>query len=149
MKVILLKDIKDIGKKYEVKEVKEGYARNYLIPKGLVKAATPSALEWAEKKQKELEEKAEEDLKKAQGVAGTLDGFELQIPVETGEKGQLYEQVGAQKISEELKKQGYEIKKSQIDLKDPIEELGEFPVKIKVEHNLEAEVTVIVSSKNS
>lgn len=147
MKVILLKDIKDIGKKYEVKEVKEGYARNYLIPKGLVKAATPSALEWAENKQKEAEKKAEEDLEKAQNVAGTMDGLELQILVETGEKDQLYEQIGPQRIAEELKKQGYDIKKTQIDLKEPIGELGEFPVKVKIEHNLEAEITVIVSSK--
>ncbi len=147
MKVILLKDIKDIGKKYEVKEVKEGYARNYLIPKGLAKTATSSALEWAENKQKEVEKKAEEDLEKAQTVAGTMDGLELQILVETGEKDQLYEQIGPQRIAEELKKQGYNIKKTQIDLKEPIGELGEFPVKVKIEHNLEAEITVIVSSK--
>ncbi len=149
MKVILLKDIKGIGKKYETKEAKEGYARNYLIPRGLAKAAGPSALKWAEEKRKEAEEKAEEDLKRAQGLAAGIDGFEVQISVDTGEKDQLYEQIGPQKISEELKKQGYDIKKTQIDLKDPITELGEFPVKIKIEHNLEAEITVIISSKKS
>ncbi len=147
MKVILLKDVKDIGKQYEVKEVKEGYARNYLIPKGLAKTATPSVLEWAENKRKEAEKKAEEDLNKAQNLAGTIEGLEVQIFVETGKKDQLYEQIGPQRIAEELKNLGHKVKKTQIDLKEPIGELGEFSVKVKIEHNLEAEITVIVSSK--
>jgi len=144
MKVVLLEDVEKLGKKFEVKEVSDGYARNYLIPKGLAKPATKEVLEWV-KIQKEIEEKrAEQELKKVQAMATRVDGQEVVIPVKVGEEGQLYESVGAQKIWEELKKLGFGLKKSQIELEKPIKELGEFPVKVKFDHNLEAEIKVIV-----
>jgi len=144
MKVILLQDIENLGKKYEVKEVKNGYARNFLIPKGLVKPATEKNLKWLET-QKEIEAKqAEEELKKIQEMASAIDGQEVIIPVKTGDEDQLFESINTQKIYEKLKELGFEIKKSQIDLPEPIKELGEFPVKIKFEHNLETEIKVIV-----
>lgn len=144
MRVILLKDVENLGKKYEVKEVKNGYARNFLIPQGLAKPATETALIWL-KTQKEIEaKKAEEELKKIQEKATAIDGQELIIPVKMGEEDQLFESITPQKISEKLKELGFEIKKTQIDLKEPIKELGEFPIKIRFEHNLEAEIKVIV-----
>ncbi len=144
MRVILLKDVENLGKKYEVKEVKNGYARNFLIPQGLAKPATETALIWLET-QKEIEaKKAEEELKKIQEKATAIDGQELIIPVKMGEEGQLFESIASQKISEKLKELCFEIKKPQIDLKEPIKELGEFPIKIRFEHNLEAEIKVIV-----
>lgn len=144
MRVILLKDIKKLGKKYEIKEVADGYARNYLIPKGLVKPATEENLKWLEK-QKEIEEKrAEEELKKIQEKASAIDGQEIIIQVKIGKNGQLFESINSQKISEKLKELGFEIERSQIVLPEPIKEIGEFPVKINFEHNLEAEIRVIV-----
>ncbi len=145
MRVILLQNIENIGKKYEMKDVKNGYARNFLIPKGLAKPATREVLKWLEV-QKEIEEKkAEEELKKIQEVASKVDGLEIIIQVKIGEKGELFEKITSQKISESLKKLGFEIKKNQIDLIQPIEELGEFPIKVKFEHNLESQITVIVT----
>jgi len=144
MRIILLQDIENLGKKYEIKEVKNGYARNFLIPKGLAKPATKETLKWLET-QKEIEEKkAEEELKKIQGIATAVDGQEIVIAVKVGEEGEFYESITSQKIFERLKELGFEVKKSQIDLAEPIKELGEFPVKIKFEHNLEAEIKVIV-----
>ena len=145
MRVIFLKNVEKMGKKYEVKEVKNGYARNFLIPKGLVKPATKEAMAWLET-QKEIEEKkAESELKKIQETASNFDGQEIIIPVKIGkEKDQLFEAVTAQKISEKLKELGFSIKKNQIELEEPIKELGEYPVKIRFEHNLEAEIKVIV-----
>jgi len=144
MKIILLQDIDNLGKKYEIKEVADGYARNFLIPKGLAKPATKENLKWLES-QKEIEvKKAEEELKKVQEVATNIDGQEIIILVKVGAEGQLFESITSQKIYEKLKELGFEIKKSQIDLPEPIKELGEFPVKIKLEHNLEAEIRVIV-----
>jgi len=145
MRVILLKDVDRVGKKYEIKEVKNGYARNFLIPNGLAKPATKEAVVWLET-QKEIEEKkSEKELKKTQEVASTFDGQEIIIPVKIGkERDQLFESITAQKISEKLKELGLEIKKNQIELPEPIKELGEYPVKIKFEHNLEAEIKVIV-----
>ncbi len=147
MRVILLQDIDKLGKKYDVKEVADGYARNFLIPKGLAKLAAKKALLWLET-QKEIEaKKSEEELKKIQDNAATIDGQEILIPVKLGKENQLFESINAQKISEKLKELGFEVKKSQIDLTSPIKEMGEFPVKIKFKHNLEAEIKVIVTEE--
>jgi len=144
MRIILLQDVENLGKKYDVKEVASGYARNFLIPKGLAKIATKESLKWLEN-QKEIEvKKAEEELKKVQEIATNIDGQEIIISVKVGEEGQLFESITSQKIYEKLKELGFEIKKSQIDLTEPIKELGEYPVKIKFEHNLEAEIKIIV-----
>lgn len=144
MKVILLQDIENLGKKYEIKEVADGHARNLLIPKGLVKLATKEAILWSET-QKEIEaKKAEEGLKQAQGAASGIDGQEIVISVKVGEEQQLFESITSQKIAEKLKELGLNVKKSQIDLSEPIKELGEHPIKIKFEHNLEAEIRVVV-----
>jgi len=144
MRVILLQDVEKLGKKYDVKEVADGYARNFLIPKGLVKIAAKENLKWLEKQREIGTKKAEEDLKKVQGIASAVDDQEIIIPVKVGEQDQLFESITAQKIYEKLKELGFDIKKTQIDLIEPIKELGEFPVKIKFEHNLEAEIRVIV-----
>ena len=144
MKVILLQDVEKIGKKYEVKEVAQGHARNFLIPKGLAKPATEESLKWLESQKEVLREKAEEDLKKVETLATTLDGQEIIIPVKIGEEKQLFEAVTVQKIFEKMKENGFEIKKTQIILAEPIKELGEFPVKIRLAHNLEIEIKVII-----
>ncbi len=147
MKVILLQDVDDLGKKYEVKEVKSGYARNFLLPQKLAKSATKQALKWIESQKEIIEKEAEEDLKRVQELATNIDGIELTIPVKIGEQGQLFESVSQQKISEKLKEMGFDVKKSQIGLKNPIKELGEFPIKISLEHNLEADITVIITEE--
>lgn len=147
MKVILLQDIENLGKKFEVKNVKAGYANNFLFPKNLAKPSTPEALRWLETQKEVQEKQAEEGLKKAQGVASTLDGQEVIVPVKVGDEGQLFESITAQKISDKLKEAGLEVKKNQILIENPIKELGEFPVKIKFEHNLEVEIRVIVTEE--
>ena len=144
MRVILLQDIENLGKKYDVKEVADGYARNFLFSKNLAKEATDAALKWLDAQKEMVAKKAEEDLKKNQDFASAIDGQEVSVSVKIGDEGQLFESINSQKISEKLKELGFEIKKNQIDLVEPIRELGEFPVKIKFEHNLEAEIKVIV-----
>jgi len=146
MKVILLQDVDGLGKKYEIKDVKDGYARNFLLPKNLVKPATRQALKWLETQKEIIQKAVEEDLKKAQDLASQVDGLELNIAVKVGDGGQLFESINNQKIVEKLKEMGFEIKKSQINLENSIKELGEFPVKINLEHNLEAEIKVIVTA---
>ncbi len=147
MRVILLQDVENLGKMHEIKEVKNGYARNFLIPKGLVKPATKQAIKWLET-QKEIEaKKDEEQLKKFQDSASSIDDQEVMIPVKVGPDGQLFESITVQKILEKLKEMGFEVKKTQINLENPIKELGEFPVKIKFEHNLEAEIKVIITEE--
>ncbi|MFH1820402.1 MAG: 50S ribosomal protein L9 [Candidatus Nealsonbacteria bacterium] len=144
MKVILLEDVDKIGKKYEVKNVSDGYARNFLLPQKMAEQATEAALKKVETLKQVESEKSEEELKKIQDFASTLDGFELVMPVKLGEKDQMFEAVNAQKIADKLKEQGYDIKKTQVSLRDPIKELGEFPVKIQLGHNLEVEIKIII-----
>jgi large subunit ribosomal protein L9 len=144
MKVILLKDVQNLGKKYEIKEVSDGYARNYLFPKKLAKPANENTLKWLQKQREKEERKAEEELKKIQEKASKIDGQEIIIPVKVGKEKQLFQSITAKKIADKLKELGYDIKKNQIELEKPIKELGEFPVKIKLEHNLEAEIKVVV-----
>jgi large subunit ribosomal protein L9 len=147
VKVVLLKDVENVGKQYEIKEVKEGYARNFLIGKGLAKAATKEVLAWVDMQKEMQSAKAEIDLKKIQEKVSMIDGQEVVVPVKVGDEEQLFESVGPQKISEKLKELNFDIKKNQIILEKPIKEVGEFPVKIKFEHNLEAEITVIVAAE--
>ena len=147
MRIILLQDVENVGKKYEIKDVKDGYARNLLIPKGLAKLATKEVLERAEKQKETERQKIEEELKGIQQIASSIDEFEVIISVKVGEEQQLFEKINTQKISDKLKELGFNIKKEQIDLAEPIEELGEFPVKVKFEHNLESEIRVIITEE--
>ncbi len=145
MKIILLQDIKNLGKKYEIKEVADGYARNFLFPKNLAKPATEKMMKWLELQKETEAKKAESELQKVQSLASSVDGLEVVIPVKVGEEGQLFESIDSKKVCEKIKELGFKIKKDQIELVQPIKELGEFPVKIHFKHNLEAEIKVIVA----
>lgn len=144
MKVVLLQDVEDLGKKYEIREVADGYARNFLIPHGFVRPATKEAIEWAKNQKDIMDQEAEEELERIGNTASGMDGLEVEIPVKVGEQGQLFEKINAQKIAARLKEMGYDVKKSQVELTEDIEELGEFDAKVKFEHNLEAQIKVIV-----
>jgi len=149
MKVVLLKDIEKIGKKYEVKEVADGYARNYLIPRGLAKIADEESLAWAIKQQEIEEKKKAEELERVGSLVSKIDGVEIEIPVKIGDKGQLFEKVTPQKIITRLKEECFDVKKNQIELSKDIEELGEFDVRINFEHNLEAKIKVIIVEESN
>ena len=147
MKIIFLQDVEKTGKKYEIKDVTAGYARNFLIPKGFAKIADEKTIKWAEMQKEISLQKTEKDLEETQKIASSIERLELVIPIKIGKEGQLFESVSAQKIIEKLKEAGFEIKKKQIVLDKPIEEVGEFPIKIKFEHNLEAEISIIVAEE--
>jgi len=149
VKVILFQSVDKLGGKNEIKEVKDGFARNFLIPKGLAKPATKKNLEWLETQKETEVKKAEEELKEIQEKAEAVDGQEIIILVKIGENDQLFESITPQKISEKLKELGYDVKKNQILLQEPIKEMGEFPIKISFQHNLEAEIKIIVTSEES
>jgi large subunit ribosomal protein L9 len=149
MKVILLQDIENLGKKYEVKEVKPGHARNFLIPQNLVKPATKPNLKWLEAQKEIIQKEAEEDLKKYQEIASKIDDLDVEIIVKVGDEGQLFESVTSQKVSERLKEMGFDVKKSQVDIKEPIKAIGEFKVKINLAHNLEAEINLEIIAEKS
>jgi len=149
MKVILLQDVEGLGKKYEIKEVKNGHARNLLLPEKLARAATKEALKWLSDQKGVIEKEVEEDLKRVQALASELDGLEINIAVKVGDEGQLFESINSQKVVEKLKEQGIEVKKSQVKLESPIKAVGEFPISISLDHNLEAEIKLIVSAEKT
>ena len=144
MKVILLKDIEKLGKRLDVKDVKKGYARNYLIPNDLARPVTKEMLEWLSIQKEITQKKQEDELKKTQALVAEIDGRELSFSMKVGDKGQLFESLTAQKIKDALKEEGFEILKEQIQLKEPIKELGEFSVKINFDHNLESVIKVVI-----
>lgn len=146
MKVILLKNIENFGEKYDVKEVKSGYAKNFLLPKKMVKIATNKNLQWLEQEKEKIETEVKKSLDSAQKLAAKIDGSEVIVAVKVGDKGTLFEKIGAQKIVESLTNIGFKIKKSQIVLPDLIKAIGEYSVKVSFEHNLEAEIKVIVEA---
>jgi large subunit ribosomal protein L9 len=149
MRVILIQDVDGLGKKYEIKDVKPGHARNYLIPNKLVQPATEKAMKWLEIQTENIKKSQEEDFKKSQSMVSKVDGSELIFSLKVGEKGQLFESISEQKIKEKIEKElGIKISKNQIKLKDPIKEVGDFLIKIEFDHNLEANVKVVVTEDN-
>lgn len=144
MKVILLEDIDKLGKKGEIKEIADGYARNLLIPKKMVVLASKSEVIRLEEQKKIDEEKAEKELVRFQEIASQIDGFELEISAKIGEDDKLFGAITTSKISEELKKNNFEIEKKQIKLEEPIKETGEYEVPIELPHNLEAKIKLII-----
>ncbi len=148
MKVILIQNVDSLGSKYDVKNVSAGYARNYLIPNNLAKPATKEALKWLEAQSETIQKKQEQDLKKTQEVISKIDGREFNFSVKVGSKGQLFESITEQKIKDVLKEEiGIDLTKKQIKLKENIKEIGEFPVKLSFDHNLEANIKIIVTEK--
>lgn len=144
MKVILLQDIEKLGKIGEVREVSAGYARNFLIPKKLVKLATAKALKEVETLKLVQEQKAKLDLEATQKIVESLDGFELIIKTKIKEEGKLFGSITDSMISKELKKEGFDIGKNQVKLSEPIKEVGDYEILISFDHGLEANIKVSV-----
>lgn len=146
MKVVLLENVEKIGKKYEVKEVADGFARNSLIPNKLARIATDEAIEWASDLFALEAEQEAQDLEKIGDTASDIDGIEVEMKMKIGDKDQLFEKITATKIASKLKAMGHDVKKDQVILEKDIEEIGEFDASVKFEHNLEVGIKIIVLS---
>ena len=144
MKVILLKNVEGLGTKGEVKNVADGYARNYLFPKNLAKLATKQALEELAREKELMAQMAEEELKKIQETVSQIDGLEFEVAEKMDESGKLYGAVNELKIAKILQEKGIEAKKGQIKIHQPIKMAGEYPITIVFDHGLEAEIKIIV-----
>lgn len=145
MKVILLKDVKNIGKKLEIKEVSSGFARNFLLPQGLAEIADKESLKKIEEKKKIDLKKNEELLKEMEKTVKELNQKTIEIKTKIGKEGQLFESINEQKISERLRELGFNIEKEQIVIDHPIKQKGEFPVSLKLNNNLETKIKIIIS----
>jgi large subunit ribosomal protein L9 len=144
MKVILLKDVVGLGKKGEIKNATDGHARNFLIPQKLVIVATDKAIKKLEQEKVIEAQKAEQELQHVEEMVSQIDGLEIEIPVKMDETGKLYGSINDQKISQMFKDRGFDIKKNQIKILQPIKEVGEYPITITFDHGLEAEIKLII-----
>jgi large subunit ribosomal protein L9 len=144
MKVLLLKDVKNIGKKGQVVEVKDGYARNFVLPGGLGVEATGGALKQAENLQAADARKKEKDHEEAEAQAVKLREVTVVLRHKAGEEGRLFGSVTNQEVAEGLSALGYPIEKKKVILEEPIRHTGRFMVKVKLHNHVTVEVAVSV-----
>lgn len=146
MKVILLKDDKKVGKKGEIVNAKDGYARNFLIPKGVAIEATPANLKKLEREKKHEAEIEAQLVAEARETAEKIEKASIEIKIKAGDNGKLFGSVATKDIATEYKKQhNIEIDKKKIDLKDPIKTVGTFEVNVKLHPEVTAKAKVTVS----
>lgn len=150
MKVVLLKDVQGLGKEGQVKEVADGYARNFLLPKGLAAVATPGTLKELEIKQtaeKRRQAKMDEEMR---DLAKKISGGSVTVRSKVGEGGKLYGSITTADVAEALEKQlGQSVDKRKIEIEEPIRHVGEYKVPIKLSKNVSATVNLIVQPEEA
>ncbi len=144
MKVVFMQDIAGQGKKSEVKNVSEGYARNFLFPRQLAKPATPEVLKELANQRAAEQKREAQHVVAARETAAKLDGFTLELYVRVGEGGRLFGAVTSKQIAEGLHAAGFTIDKKKIVLDDAIRSLGVTIVPIKLYHDITAHLRVHV-----
>jgi large subunit ribosomal protein L9 len=145
MQVILLEKVANLGELGAVVKVKDGFARNFLIPQGKAKRATPENLKAFEARRAELEKAQSEALAKATERAGKLEGLTLQITQKAGVDGRLFGSVTNYDIVEALQKQGHEVERSQVRMpQGPLKQVGDYPLTIALHTDVTATITVSV-----
>ena len=143
MKVILLEDVKKLGKKGDVVEVKDGYAKNSLLPAGLATEATATAVNQRNLKVKATNRRKEEELEEAKELGAKIDEKKIEIAVKVGENGKLFGSVTTKEIAEQIKKQlGYAVDRKRITLKEPIKAVGTYNIPVKVHPKVTVKVIV-------
>lgn len=148
MKVILLQDVKGLGKAGDVAKVNDGYARNLLLPKGYVKEATPGNIRELERKKKERAEREAVDLESAQALSEKIGMLQVKLLTKSGDGGRLFGSITGKDIAEALMEQHkIEIDKRKFVLDSPIKQIGEHEVEIKLFQNVVAKLKVIVEVK--
>jgi large subunit ribosomal protein L9 len=149
MQVILLEKVANLGNLGDVVKVKDGYARNFLIPTKQARRATDVAIKEFEARRAELEKTAAEKLAAAQAVGEKLTGKTLTIAQKAGVDGRLFGSVTNADVAESLKKAGFDVAKAQVRMPNgPLKALGEFPVSVAVHSDVVVEVAVHVVAQN-
>lgn len=144
MELILMKDIRSLGKRGEVVDVKPGYARNYLLPRGLALEATEGNRHYFEQMRAKIDAQIAREREAAQEVAEQIEGLRIEISKRVGETETLYGSVTATEIAEQLEKKNVEVDKRKIDLEGGIKTLGDHPVRIHLHPEVAAEILVTV-----
>lgn len=148
MKVILLEDVKNVGKKGSIINAKDGYARNFLFPKNLAIEATDVNLKNLENAKKQKEAKEKEAFEEAKRLEEKLMQITIVIKTKTGENGKLFGSITTKELAEILEKEhGFEFDKKKLELDDAIKSVGEYFVKARLHPMVNAKVKVIVTEK--
>lgn len=146
MKVILTQDVDKLGSAGTVQEVKPGFARNYLIPKGLAQAATVGLIKQVEARQAAEQRRIAKQEQELQSLADRINGLRLEFTARAGEGGRLFGSVTSADIAARLSQQlGQEIDRRKVDLPGGIHEVGEFPVAIRLVGRLAPQITAVVT----
>ena len=148
MKVILKQNVESLGKAGDLVKVADGYARNFLVPKGLAAEANSRNLKVFEHEKQRIMQQAEKIQKQAEEKAVRLSAVTCTIARRVGEQEKLFGSVGAKDIEEALVAQGIEIDKKSVLLDEPIKALGEFPVRIKLSAGVTGEIKVVVVAES-
>lgn len=144
MKVILNEDVESLGKRGDTIKVADGYARNFLMPKGLAITATSKSAQKIEHEKKLIAKRAEKEKKNAEAMLASFAGVAVTIARKTADQEKLFGSVMAKDIEKGLADQGFKVDRKQIVMDEPIKQLGEFPVKIKLYSGISADITVKV-----
>jgi large subunit ribosomal protein L9 len=145
MKVLLIEDVKDLGKAGDIRDVSDGYARNYLIPRKLASAATEQNIKQTQQQREMVLRREAKKEKELQAAAKRIDEAEVHFKANVGEQDRLYGSITSGDIARELSRVlGQEIDKHRIDLEDPIRELGTFRVPVRLGKGAIGSVTVVV-----
>ena len=145
MKVILTNDVKPLGTRGAVVDVKDGYANNYLLPQRLAVIATPGAVKQHEQQQHAKKRKQAEEVANAQDVADKLEGMTLRVNAKAGGNGRLFGTVTNASVAEAIHEQlGVTIDRHKIEMKDGIKALGTYPVEIRLGSNVIAKSSIQV-----
>ncbi|MCD6440277.1 MAG: 50S ribosomal protein L9 [Candidatus Marinimicrobia bacterium] len=144
MQIILLQDQDGLGNAGDQMNVKDGYARNYLIPKGFALKADKNNIKHFQEIARQKEQKKNRVLKKSTDLSAKLKSLSLTIPVRVGEEDRIFGAVTSQDIAQQLKDKGYEIDKRQILLEEPIKALGIYEVPVKLHPEVTATVKLWV-----
>jgi len=147
MKVILQKDIVNLGDAGDIKDVSDGYARNYLLPRNLVIVASEASKKVMEHQKKLIKLKKEKRKKESEKIAESISSLEIKIAAQVGEEGKLFGSVTAMDISKKLKELGHTIDKRKIHLDSPIKMAGEYMVHVKLDEGLTSNIKVIVDKE--
>lgn len=146
MKVILLQDVKNVGKANDVVEVSDGYGRNFLLKNKLAKETSAANMNEVKLKKGAEAEHARRALEEAKATAEKLEGKKITLKMKSGEGGKLYGAVTDKDVADELKNNGFDITKKQVVIKDTIKNVGTFGVRIKLHPKVSAEITVEVEA---
>jgi large subunit ribosomal protein L9 len=144
MQVILKESLENLGDAGEIVNVKPGYARNYLLPKGLAYEATQANVRRIEREKEQLRKRAHEDLESARERAGAFEGLSVTFTARAGEEGKLFGSITSADIAGKLAEQGVEVDRRQIQLEEPIKALGVFTVPVRLHAEVRPEVKVWV-----